>query len=187
LFGAHQWLIHPLFVALAWTRLYGVPRDPRLYAAFFLHDLGYVGLPNMDGPEGEGHVEWGARLMGQWFGPEWGAFCLYHSRFYARRAGKAPSRLCLADKLACAMEPWWMYLPRVVASGEVWEYLQHAAPQPGREAKYADLDLRLPAGSRYRQLRHWHREMTASLRRWVAEQPDPGMPGPGRRSILRNG
>src|SRR5437870_4037739 len=39
LFGAHCFFLHPLFVALAWTRLYGFPRDWRLYLAFFVHDL----------------------------------------------------------------------------------------------------------------------------------------------------
>ena len=66
LFGAHQFLIHPWFVAAAWWRLYGFPWDPRLWVAFFVHDLGYLGKPNMDGPEGERHVEFGARVM-HWF------------------------------------------------------------------------------------------------------------------------
>ncbi|MDQ6662779.1 MAG: hypothetical protein M3Z23_00090, partial [Acidobacteriota bacterium] len=36
LFGAHQFLLHPVFLAIAWRRLYGFPWDPRLWAAFFL-------------------------------------------------------------------------------------------------------------------------------------------------------
>jgi hypothetical protein len=63
LFGAHQFMIHPWFVAWAWWRLYGFPWDPRLWVAFFVHDLGYWGKPNMDGPEGETHVELGADIM----------------------------------------------------------------------------------------------------------------------------
>lgn len=34
LFGAHCFFLHPLFVALAWARLYGVPREWRLYLPF---------------------------------------------------------------------------------------------------------------------------------------------------------
>lgn len=63
LFGVHCFLLHPIFVAIAWIRLYGFPFDPRIWVAFFVHDLGYWGKPNMDGPEGELHVEFGAKVM----------------------------------------------------------------------------------------------------------------------------
>jgi hypothetical protein len=36
-------LVHPFFVAYAWSRLFGFPWDPRLWLAFFVHDLGYLG------------------------------------------------------------------------------------------------------------------------------------------------
>lgn len=63
LFGAHQFLLHPVFVAIAWIKLYGFPYDPRIWIAFFVHDLGYWGKPNIDGPEGEVHPELGANIM----------------------------------------------------------------------------------------------------------------------------
>lgn len=63
LFGAHCFFLHPFFVARAWCHLYGFPFDPRLWIAFFVHDLGYWGKPNMDGPEGETHVELGGSIM----------------------------------------------------------------------------------------------------------------------------
>jgi len=63
LFGAHIFWLHPWFVAAAWWKLYGFPWDPRLWAAFFVHDIGYWGKPNMDGPEGEWHPAAGAALM----------------------------------------------------------------------------------------------------------------------------
>lgn len=40
LFGAHQFLIHPFWIAVAWNRLYGFPKDPRLWIAFIVHDWG---------------------------------------------------------------------------------------------------------------------------------------------------
>jgi hypothetical protein len=126
LYGAHCFFLHPWFVTAAWRRLYGFPRDPRLWIAFFIHDLGYIGKPNMDGPEGERHVEFGAGLMGRLFGQEWADFCRYHSRFYAKRDGKPFSRLCVADKLALALTPAWLYLPMVRATGEIREYMQLA-------------------------------------------------------------
>ena len=43
LFGAHCFLIHGFFVARGWWTLWGFPWDPRLWTAFFVHDLGYLG------------------------------------------------------------------------------------------------------------------------------------------------
>jgi hypothetical protein len=126
LFGAHQFLIHPWFVAAGWWQLYGFPWDPRLWAAFFLHDIGYIGKPNMDGPEGETHPEAGAAIMGALFGERWRLFTLLHSRYLAKTLGRQPSRLCVADKLAIALTPAWLYLPLVRATGEIHEYMAHA-------------------------------------------------------------
>ena len=47
MFGVHSIFVHPFFVAWAWARLYGFPWDPRLWLAFLVHDVGYVGKPNM--------------------------------------------------------------------------------------------------------------------------------------------
>lgn len=161
LFGAHCFLLHPWFVACAWWRLYGFPWDPRLWVAFVVHDLGYIGKPNMDGPEGESHPEFSARLMSRWFDrgfprmrwvvdsyhggwrPDrlqfgaWGELVLYHSRFYAKRDGKAPSRLCAADKLALSLTPAWLYLPMARATGELAEYRQHHDDAKAGKGKYA--------------------------------------------------
>lgn len=134
LFGVHCFVIHPLIVAWAWFTLYGFRRvrdayvttsllDPRLWAAFIVHDLGYVGKPNMDGPEGETHPEWGAWLLGELFGGAWYNFSRFHSRYLAKRAGMAPSALCMADKRAIVVEPTWLYLPRARATGELAEFL----------------------------------------------------------------
>jgi hypothetical protein len=90
-----------LFVGLAWWKLYGFPFDPRLWMAFFVHDLGYIGKPNPDGPEGKSHVELGVAIMGV-FGTTWADFCRYHSRFYAKRDNAAFSRLCVATSTLSA-------------------------------------------------------------------------------------
>lgn len=127
LFGVHQFLLHPLFLAVAWTKLYGFPLDPRLWVAFFVHDLGYWGKADMDGDAGQTHPELGGRIMAQLFGKEWGDFTRLHSRYYAKREGREPSPLCAADKLVLAVTPTWLYLLQVQASGEAREYLQLAA------------------------------------------------------------
>lgn len=122
LFGAHQFLLHPLCVAIAWWKLYGFPKDWRLWVSFFVHDIGYFNCSNMDGEEGEAHALIGGVLMSWWFGKEWGDFTVFHSRFYAKKMGVAPSRLCLADKYAFCVMPRWLYLLMVRATGEIREY-----------------------------------------------------------------
>lgn len=172
LFGAHQFLLHPWFVAAAWWRLYGFPRDPRMWLAFGVHDLGYWGKPNMDGPEGERHPEWGAWLMASCFGRTWGDLVLYHSRFYARRDGVSPSRLCAADKLAIALTPAWLYLPMARATGELAEYRHlHDEAKRGR-GKYAGDRFTKPtfadsdAG--------WYARVQDYCRRWAYAHRDGG-------------
>lgn len=185
LFGAHCFFIHPFFVAAAWWRLYSFPWDPRLWVAFFVHDLGYWGKPNMDGEEGELHPEWGARVMHflfdrprrhvlHWNGSEaqssdtrWYRFVRYHSRFLAKRDGKPFSQLCVADKLAVALEPAWLYLPRVIATGEIREYMELAAKKEGdAPGKYASMNLAVA------ERRAWFRSVQEYLRRWVEEHQD---------------
>lgn len=180
LFGAHQFLLHPWFVAWGWWRLFGFPFDPRLWVAFFVHDLGYIGKPNMDGHEGEKHPEFGARIMsrlfdrresaehterlGKLFSPgPWGRFSLYHSRFYARRHKAEPSRLCYADKLSIVLTPAWLYLPMARRTGELAEYM---APKHHE------------AGGKYEGERHrytatpedWYRSVQEFLERWIADE-----------------
>lgn len=44
LYGAHQFMLHPLFLALAWRKLYGAPLDPRLWVALALFALSIASL-----------------------------------------------------------------------------------------------------------------------------------------------
>lgn len=171
LFGAHCFFLHPFFVAYAWWKLYGFRsvesvrdtgqyslKDPWLWVAFLVHDLGYWGKPNMDGQEGEQHPWFGARFMyglqGAWlffrryaWAPMmftrrwelgrrwrfahihvatqrviWGNECLYHSRFLSSRYGVRFSKLCVADKMAIAVTPWWLYVPMTHLTREIHEY-----------------------------------------------------------------
>jgi hypothetical protein len=194
LFGAHQFLIHPCFVAWAWWKLYGWSvvehwssvrgldpgerspltkpvrtslRDWRLWLAFFVHDLGYLGKPNMDGPEGERHPELGARILFRATGlTPWSHFVLYHSRFYAKQHGAPVSPLCIADKLATPLMPAWLYLPLARATGEIREYMAKSAHMNETGGKYAGFNLSLD------DERQWHADMCAYMRRWVEEHRD---------------
>lgn len=169
LFGAHCFFIHPIFVFIAWCKLYGFPFDPRLWIAFFVHDLGYIGKPNMDGKEGEKHVDFGARLMGILFGEKWADFSRYHSRFYAKKYGVNPSKLCIADKLAICLEPSWMYLPRANWSGEIKEYMNISKERESNGEpmnKYESMKLS------NKSQKQWHRSMKSYMKRWVEEHKD---------------
>jgi len=123
LFGAHQFILHPVLVFIGWWMLYGFPFDPRLWIAFIIHDWGYWGKPNMDGAEGKDHPYWAAEFMDQWFGYDWGDLCLYHSRTTAVECNERPSKLCAADKMVTSLTPGWLYLPMARATGELEEYM----------------------------------------------------------------
>jgi len=187
-------------VALAWFRLFGFASvkdsylghvslwDWRLWLVFAIHDLGYWGLPNMDGEEGELHPEWAAYKLRRWLWKldprhnspimlerlrcvrdveKWAKFCQYHSRFLSKADGQPYSMLCVADKLAVALEPWWLYLPRVIATGEIEEYMALAdARTEAGEPKYATMNV-------YSSVRReWFDNVCEYLRRWVEEHKD---------------
>lgn len=169
LFGAHQFLIHPLFLARAWWILYGFPWSIKLWIAFFVHDLGYIGKPNMDGEEGEMHPFLGARIMMALFGSEWYLFTLLHSRFLAKHSQEEPSRLCAADKLAVALEPAWLYIPRVWLSGEAKEYMALAGHKPGSKYSNEKRTKEQDELLKRETLTSWHKAMTSHCRRWAFE------------------
>lgn len=160
LFGAHCFFLHPFFVARAWWILYGFPWDPRLWLAFFVHDLGYIGKPNMDGDEGELHPFWGACFMGFLFGYRWFEFTLYHSRFLAKKHNAQYSRLCVADKLAIVITPYWINVPMMKATGEIREYLKDSELNSNGEVKLQE-DPWI-----------WYAGVQAFVRKWVDEHKD---------------
>jgi hypothetical protein len=194
LFGAHQFLIHPWFVAWGWWRLFGFPWDPRLWFLFFFHDVGYLGKPNMDGPEGEEHPVLGARLAalldGHWplrpkfmvaLGYEqvlptwetrrgtvvmgrWALLSLLHSRFFAKSLRLPVSQLCYADKMAICLTPFWLYLPMTRATGELREYMIRSEEKEG--AKYKAMV------NYTTDERQWFENMRLYLRRWVEANKD---------------
>lgn len=176
LFGVHCFFIHPFFVAWGWWKLYGFPCDPRLWLAFFLHDIGYLGKPNIDGAEGEQHPYTGARLMNffcDYQSNRWYWFTLLHSRHLAKSLGMHPSQLAFADKMAIVLEPSWLYIPRARASGEMAEYLRNAReakPDAGGEFRVPGateaLDLLRKAGlANDAQL--WHNSVKAYMELWL--------------------
>lgn len=152
LIGAHQFLLHPACVLIAWTRLYGLPLDPRLWLLAVVHDWGYWGKHDMDGPEGLTHPARGAAIMRRVGGADWEALAAGHSRSYAKTLQLPTSALCAPDKLATAMLPAWLYLRLVRWSGELPGYMamDHA------NSCYVGDD---PSA--------WHRALQHESREWI--------------------
>lgn len=111
---------------------------------------------------------WKVRTEDHPYYVSWYCFCFYHSRFIAKKYGLKTSRLCIADKLAITLEPWWFYLPRVILTGEINEYMKLVG-----DGKYKNMQA-LSGGdlSLWQQRRVWHRRMTDYVRRWVYAHRD---------------
>ncbi|MCF6174851.1 MAG: hypothetical protein L3J71_03685 [Victivallaceae bacterium] len=96
--------------------------------AILTHDLGYLGMPNMDGAEGSSHP---ARSAAFWrgkfgdFGNEVADIIIGHSRFHAAANRLPLSKLFQPDKLSTALYPRWLYLLLGNLSGEIKEYMHH--------------------------------------------------------------
>ncbi len=135
LFGVHQFIIHPILVYISWLILYKELPNIRETICIIIHDLGYWGMPDMDGEMGTTHPLGAARIAGLFFGSKYRDLCLYHSRHYARIFNAQPSKLCWADKYSVCLEVWWTYLPRAWITGELKEYRQMAA-----DASFVSLD-----------------------------------------------
>jgi hypothetical protein len=169
LFGAHQFIIHPVCVYLAWRKLYSRHTlSTPLLLSFIVHDWGYLGqwCRNMDGPEGERHVEMGGKIMSRLYGPGWGNFTMRHSRFYCRQHNMTPSALCYADKLATSMMPEWLYLSLVSLSGELDEYLNLAYSDESKYKGegYNDYDaLEKKISTREEKINRWYSTMRDKL------------------------
>lgn len=194
LYGYHCFLLHPLFVFAAWVKLYGMTWDPRVWMAIAIHDLGYWGKTNMDGPEGELHPVWAARVMTSLFDRyrdrqfimldhewtddkgrriglyavhlgEWGQFSLFHSRFLARKAHGDFT----PSRLCVADKLAICLYPE-------WLYMLliratgeiHEYMRDAKEEEYRPASFDRDAQWR------WLREMRAYVRRWVEANRDGG-------------
>lgn len=139
MFGCHQFILHPLLLALAWWKLYRFPWHWKLWLVFVVHDWGYWGMPDMDGEQGEQHPKLGAEIVRRLLGDRWAQFTLCHSRYYAQRVNLPVSRLCLADKLSIVITPNWLWILLARLSGEL-DYYMHG-PHQRRQMNTQDPDV----------------------------------------------
>jgi len=121
LIGAH-WPLHNVMVVLAWRWLYGSWPTLREMAAIGLHDVGYLGCREMDGPDGTMHPDVGATLGDRFLGRDMGDLIRGHSKGYAETVRVPLSRLYGPDKLSHAFEPVWLYVARTRLTGEIRQY-----------------------------------------------------------------
>lgn len=140
LFGVHAFWFHPVTVWLAWRDLYGQWPTWRECVCIFIHDWGYWGCAEMDGPEGREHTALGADIAFQLFDDRkalrraevypgdfhYWRFVRYHSRHLAIAHGVEASKLCWPDKTSMLKEWEWFYLLRARLSGEIHEYRKNA-------------------------------------------------------------
>lgn len=121
LFGAHQFIWHPLTVCRAWKELYGTPTFKEV-VCIFVHDIGYLGKKTIDGEDGKTHPELGAKIAKLLFGDVYYQLVLYHSRSYSKLDGQLPSKLCWADKLSIKYDNKRFYIWRTRLTGEMKEF-----------------------------------------------------------------
>jgi hypothetical protein len=158
LFGCHQFLWHPLTVALAYRKLFRRWPDSVGCLCILVHDWGYWGCGDIDGKEGKLHPLLGAKLAGKivyrlrrifcresklasvLLAAEASERCLLHSGSLAEEVNMSPSDICWADKFSLFYEPEWFYLLRTRLSGEMVEFKHHAVVSGHVSADATDLE-----------------------------------------------
>ena len=183
LWGAHAFFLHPLQVGWGWWQLWGFPWDVRLWIGFVFHDVGYLQRDQMDGDSSADHVILGAEIVRSICGPVYADECYRHSREWCRRQGQPVSRLCLADKMAFVLAPWWIYLPMTRLTGELGEYMSRSR-EDYRRSGYTDEERALIFDGGQRE---WLKGLQSYTLRWVEAHRGEVVPGRADESVIPSG
>jgi len=143
LWGAHQFLWHPLTVWLAWVKLYHQFPNRWENLAILLHDTpGYWGCKSMDGPsDGKLHPYRSARVakrVARFFGARESEVAyieeliLGHSRSFCKSESRKLSELNAPDKLSILFDPACFYWLRTTLSREIIEYKRNEEEKQGQ-------------------------------------------------------
>lgn len=107
----------------------------------------------------------------EWFSPTlWHDFTLCHSRYYAAALHMPFSKLCVADKLVPVIQPWWCYIPMVMATGEVYEYIQSALNSTNEiftEFRHEFYSGNIDKHPTLSTLRTWYTALQTYMMEWV--------------------
>jgi len=113
LFGCHQFILHPIFVIIAWYKLgYGNPKFWEL-VCIFLHDIGHWQKDYLsDYKQKEQHWKLGAEIALRLFGLDGWWFIAGHTRQSGRNFDeKNKNKLFFADKYSWIIAPkCWLRL-----------------------------------------------------------------------------
>lgn len=162
LFGLHQFVLHPALVTLAWWKLYRHLPTLREAVCIGIHDWGYWGLPNIDGPEGEQHPLWAGRFSDRTFGHAYGDLCRFHSGTIAERFGVQPSKLCIPDKYGSALAPAWLLTILGGMTGETKEL--KTAPKYARHRRQGMTDYQMYVSFKTQYMKEKVRPFQVSLK-----------------------
>lgn len=122
--------------------------------------------------------------MGSLFGSVWEDECLRHSRYWSRRMGLPISRLCLADKMAFALTPAWLYVPMARWTGELREYMMRSRQRQAGDNSFTSEEEMLVQSEVPEE---WLQGLQSYTLRWVDRHRDqyftrhvaaPGVPAP---------
>lgn len=112
LFGCHHFFMHPLFVLIAWVKLYRSWPKPWELACIFLHDIGHIGKQYLsDYNQKKTHWVLGAEIAYKLFGMKGYEMVAGH----VTQAGVLRSKLYRPDKHSWVIAwKWWLELNRIV-------------------------------------------------------------------------
>lgn len=188
LFGGHQFILHPVFVTVAWKKLKGQWPTRNELLAIIIHDWGYWGKEKMDDYNGEEHprdtIMYTDRIAFRFhdhikipgkflskktrmrilckyngFRNKYFKFIVYHSRFMARKCSHEVSELCLPDKYGVALMPTWLWVLLCTLSGEIKEYMN--------ETKY-EINNAGPSGFYYKSKWKFFRAYKEIVDKWIS-------------------
>jgi len=107
LIGCHQFLLHPIWVLMAWRLEYKSWPGWWEVVCIFLHDIGHIGKQYLSDPKQKAeHWKLGAKIADRLFGGKGFLMIAGHNT----HSGYPRSRLYIPDKRSWIVAPmWWLY------------------------------------------------------------------------------